>query len=102
MSNKKIEKINDLLLQLFIFDQKEIEELQQRIPYMKEEGLDELIKTLEEGLKNQEAMLKQWIKREPKFADELSGFVMKESKALVQEAEKEERDSAEEILSEIK
>lgn len=72
-----------------------------RIPYMAEKGLDELIKTLEAALKEQNRMIKTWIKREPKFAKRLTTFVDETTDNLTKEYEKEEKSSAENILSEL-
>lgn len=101
MNRTKIKKITDLLDKLYCFEQTEIETFMKRIPYMKEEGLNELIKTLEDGLKEQGKMIQNWIRREPSFGKRLTDFVDQKANALQKEAEESEKTTAEDILTEL-
>ncbi|MDH5596947.1 MAG: hypothetical protein OEY44_02490 [Candidatus Peregrinibacteria bacterium] len=101
MDQEKIDIIDSLLLQLYIFDQREIDELREKVPYMKEEGVDKLITILKKGVKEQEKMIKNWTKRQPDFAKKLADFASEKAVKLMKEGEVMEKESAEDILSEI-
>lgn len=101
MKQKKIEKITALFGQLYCFEPKEIDTYMKRIPYMKEKGLDELIKSLEAGIKDQNKMLEKWTERDPEYTNKLTDFATKKTKELIKEFEKTEKGSAEDILKEI-
>lgn len=101
MSAAKTKKIENLLQQLYCFEPEEVRKYMRRIPYMKEEGQDKLIKTLEEGLKDQDEMLKKWTERDPQYTKNLEEFVVQTSTKLGKEYEKQEKSSAEDILKEL-
>lgn len=101
MNQSKIKKITDLLDQLYCFTPNQVATYMKRIPYMTEEGLTKLVKTLEAGLKEQNKMLEKWTERDPEFATRLTKFVDKTANELTKEYEKEEKISAEEILTEL-
>jgi len=98
---KKIEKIIDLLNQLYCFNDEEISEYTDRIPYISKKGLKELERTLKEGLIYQNKMIEGWIEREPEFASKLNTFIDKTSANLLKEHEAIEQASAENILAEL-
>ncbi len=101
MPETKIKKIKDLLNKLYCFKPKEVEAYMRRIPFMEEEGQDKLIKTLQEGLKEQDEMLKKWTERDPEYTKKLTDFVVKTSKKISGEYEEQEKSTAEDILKEL-
>lgn len=102
MNQSKIKKITDLLDQLYCFTPNQVATYMKRIPYMTEEGLTKLVKTLEAGLKEQNKMLEKWTERDPEYANKLADFATKKTKELIGEFEEAEKSSAEDILNEIK
>lgn len=101
MNQTKIKKIIDLIEQIYVFDEEGTNRIKQKLPYMKKEGLEKLIKTLEAGLNEQNKILQTWIEREPEFAKKLGHFVDKRSMELFKEHEEAEQKSAEDILTQI-
>ncbi len=87
---------------LYCFGQEDIDEYMKRVTRMKEQGLDELIVSLEKGLKHQNELFVKWTKKEPTFATNLAAFAGKTAKGIISEFEEFERSSAEDILNEIK
>ena len=98
---EKIKKINELLSKLYCFNSVESDALLKKVTRMREEGLNEMIKVLEVGLKEQEKLLKKWVEREPLFAEKLIHHIQKIAIKLSNEYEKNEKKSAESILTEL-
>lgn len=101
MSEGKTKKIKDLLQKLYCFEPEEVIKYMKRIPFMKEEGQEKLINSLEEGLKDQDEMLQKWTERDPQYARKLEDFVVETSNRLSSDYEKQEKRSAEDILKEL-
>ena len=101
MSQTKTKKIKELLGQLYCFEPEAVNKYMRRIPYMKEEGQDKLIETLEEGLRQQDEMLRKWTERDPQYTKKLEDFVVETSTKLSKEYERQEKSSAEDILKEL-
>lgn len=72
-----------------------------QVALMKEEGLNKLIKTLEKILKDQEGFIEGWIKKAPEFGKELVKIADKNFKKAVQNQERLEKKSAEEVLKQL-
>ncbi len=97
----KIQKIMELMRDLYSFDEEGIQNYMKKIPYMKEEGLNQLIKTLKTGKEEEENIIKKWIEKNPNKTREFLDFINKSSKKLETEYRKSETNMAESILENI-
>lgn len=98
---QKIGKIKKLFYKLYCFKSEEIESFINKLPAFPEKGLDDLLRTLEEGKTKQDELLKKTIEKDKKFNKKLNGYLKKTSKKIKDDYEQKERAGAEKIIENL-
>jgi len=97
----KINRIKELFNQLYCFKSEEINQYLSRLEKIPPRGIDELLKTLEEGKVRQDELLAEAHKRDKEFNKELKSHLKKETAKIKKSYEAGEKNRAEDILEQL-
>ena len=98
---EKVKYALKLLDKLYCFSGEEISDFKNKIPLMKEEGLEKLIQVFIDGKKQQDAVFSHFIEKNADFSNHFLSFIKQSSKQLKNEYEKQEKNEADLILKEL-
>jgi len=99
--DSKFDEIAKLFQKLYVFSNEEVVEFLDRIKKFPEKGLDELLKTLQEGQKSQDVFFTQVAGNDRDFPQKLSQVLKLKLQTMKNEFEVDERESAESILKDL-
>jgi hypothetical protein len=98
---EKLSKIEKLFSTLFCFTADEALVYVKSAQYFPEKGLNKLIKTLEDGKKQQDGFLARRVKEDKNYIKNLAGFLKKTTNTLKGGYEKAEHREAESFLKNL-
>jgi hypothetical protein len=98
---EKIAKVEKFFSQLFCFTADESLTYSRAVQNFPDEGVDEFLKTLEEGKKRQDSFLANQIEKDGLFVNKMDKFLGKKTKKLKDEYETRESKKAERFLQNL-
>ena len=98
---KKIMKIHELMDRLYCFKADEVNKYKESIKRFNNEGLDKLIKTLEDGIKKQDEFIKKRVMEDKDFSKKISAYLKTKTDLLKKEYEQQEKRESEKILEQL-
>ena len=99
--SQKINRVRELFYTLYCFKSEEIEEFLGKAESFPPNGLDELIKVLEEGTVRQDELLAGVLEKDKEFNKKLKSHLKNETTKIKKIYETGEKDEAEDILGQL-